>query len=64
MRKNFLLRLYIFLIASFFSFTLQAQETEEKIHYPPLAIYTTQQDHDNMMQQLGITIGQSCIILQ
>jgi hypothetical protein len=37
-------------------FTAHAQSTPiDSSKYPRLTTFTTQQDHDNMMQQLGIT---------
>nr|WP_320021729.1 hypothetical protein [uncultured Draconibacterium sp.] len=44
-----------FIIALIFSLNLKAQETKiDKSKYPPLVTFTAEQDHANMMQQLGI----------
>lgn len=44
------------LIVLTLSMNLKAQKTEiDKSKYPPLVTFTAQQDHANMMEQLGIT---------
>ena len=50
MKKNIFL-----LIATSFSLAVISQETKiDSSRYPKLTTFTAQQDHDNMMQQLGI----------
>ena len=49
-------KLVVFTFALCFTFSLIAQVAKtDKSKYPPLVTFTAEQDHDNMMKQLGIT---------
>ena len=45
----------ILLLASF-RFVIAQTTQADNSKYPPLVTFTNQEDHDNMMQQLGITV--------
>jgi len=49
-------KLVFLFLATGFTFILEGQETKiDTSKYLPLVTFTQQQDHENMMQQLGIT---------
>lgn len=47
-------RIFFLMMATWFGPASSGQEVNKDNHYPPLVTFTAQEDHDQMMRQLGI----------